>query len=57
MADDKTIRGPTDRSRINVNEDYDAHVLELAISRPANARGTPLALFVGGSRTPGAFES
>ena len=23
MADDKTLRGPADRTRINVNEDYE----------------------------------
>jgi hypothetical protein len=34
MADDKTIRGPADRLRINVNEDYEVRywTRELRIS-------------------------
>jgi hypothetical protein len=34
MADDKTIRGPADRLRINVNEDYEVRywTRELSIS-------------------------
>lgn len=36
MADDKTNRGPQDRSRININEDYEGRYWtdKLGVSKP-----------------------